>query len=102
MEDSFDTVDTETPEQRLDKRFGWHAGEGTFSQCFYCVHKHPHPPMKWNEVQGARSTCNAFPEGIPDDIRYNHFDHRRRFPGDGGVVFTPIPGEPPAPEPKPM
>ena len=31
--------------------------------------------------------CTAFPEGIPDAITEGLFDHRRAYPGDGGVRF---------------
>lgn len=34
-------------------------------------------------------SCTAFPEGIPDEIIRQGFDHRNEFPGDGGVRFTP-------------
>ncbi|MDT9692493.1 hypothetical protein Q5762_30025 [Streptomyces sp. P9(2023)] len=29
----------------------------------------------------------AFPDGIPGDISPGGFDHRRPYPGDGGVLF---------------
>jgi hypothetical protein len=92
----------ESPEQRFNQRFGWHEGEGNFSQCSYCIHKHTKPAIAWNEVQSVVNTCNAFPERIPDVILYNHFDHRQHFPGDGGVKFAPFPNAEPAPTPKPM
>lgn len=44
-------------------------------QCFSCL---------WFKGDG---TCDAFPEGIPFDIYVNQADHRKRYPGDGGVVF---------------
>jgi len=31
--------------------------------------------------------CDAFPEGIPDDIFLGGFDHRRPFDGDHGIRF---------------
>ncbi|MEU9999208.1 hypothetical protein [Streptomyces sp. NPDC050848] len=31
--------------------------------------------------------CAAFPESIPGDIAPGGFDHRRPYPGDGGVLF---------------
>ncbi len=39
--------------------------------------------------------CQAFPAGIPDEIRLGKFDHRQPFPGDNGVLFTPDPDERP-------
>lgn len=38
-------------------------------------------------------TCAAFPDGIPEPI-LNGFDHRRPFPGDGGVRFVRDPDKP--------
>jgi hypothetical protein len=37
-------------------------------------------------------SCEAFPEGIPDDVIRGGFDHRRRHAGDGGVRFEQRPG----------
>lgn len=31
--------------------------------------------------------CEAFPDGIPDEVLVDGFDHRLPFPGDGGVRF---------------
>ena len=31
--------------------------------------------------------CAAFPESVPRDIFPGGFDHRRPYPGDGGVMF---------------
>lgn len=33
--------------------------------------------------------CEAFPDRIPDPILLNEHDHRRPYPGDGGVLFEP-------------
>lgn len=40
-------------------------------------------------VDDSRATCAAFPGGIPDEILFEGFDHRKPFPGDGGIRFTP-------------
>jgi hypothetical protein len=34
--------------------------------------------------------CDAFPEGIPDEIILGGDKHRRAFPGDHGIQFEPI------------
>lgn len=34
-------------------------------------------------------TCAAFPDGIPDAILLDGFDHRRPFDGDGGIRYEP-------------
>jgi hypothetical protein len=36
---------------------------------------------------GVGFACAAFPDGIPDEIFVEGFDHRRAFPGDGGVLY---------------
>ena len=35
-------------------------------------------------------TCAAFPDGIPERITLEDFDHRRPYPGDGGTRYEPI------------
>lgn len=64
-------------------RFGWSATTGvSVSQCAFCVHKHR-----------TGATCDAFPNGIPDDILANAHDHRESFIGDHGIRFEPLPGQ---------
>jgi len=46
-------------------------------QCRYCVH------------QRRGRGCHAFPNGIPDEILGGDYDHRRPYPGDGGIQFEP-------------
>ena len=48
------------------------------TQCRDC--KHRIPP----------DACAAFPDGIPEKILTGKHDHRRPFPGDGGVRFEPV------------
>ena len=33
--------------------------------------------------------CEAFPQGIPDEIIRLGFDHRNEYPGDNGIRFVP-------------
>lgn len=43
--------------------------------CETCKHKHDGP------------TCEAFPQGIPEDILAGRNQHRDRYPGDGGTIW---------------
>lgn len=50
---------------------------GPAPMCFYCVH------LGVDRVPG----CAAFPDGIPDDILSNDFDHRNPHKGDHGIQY---------------
>lgn len=50
--------------------------------CFKCIHLH--------EIKNKFS-CDAFPDGIPQEIYTGLDDHRGPFPGDGGIRFRPKP-----------
>jgi len=50
--------------------------------CTYCKH------LK-NKKNLRTDACKAFPHGIPDEIFFDAFDHRKPFPGDNGVRFEP-------------
>jgi hypothetical protein len=49
------------------------------SQCAFCKH--------FDRTQPTRNVCNAFPNGIPDDILWNRQSHAEPVDGDGGIVF---------------
>jgi len=53
------------------------------SQCMICK----------NLLDGKPANCKAFPNGIPDEILHNKFDHRNAFLGDKGIQFDPEPGQ---------
>jgi hypothetical protein len=58
--------------------------------CMWCTRRHQ------ERVFGQPATCDAFPEGIPDEIWKSQFDHRNPHPGDQGLQFDPKePGDPP-------
>lgn len=50
-------------------------------QCERCKHIHYDKPG---------FTCDAFPDGIPGAILHGGHDHRKPFPGDGGIEFEPM------------
>lgn len=38
-----------------------------------------------------RPVCEAFPDGIPDEIAYGNNPHTQPFPGDNGIQFKEEP-----------
>lgn len=55
--------------------------------CFYC--------RRLFEGSGRTAvglSCEAFPDGIPRAILMMDHDHHRPYPGDGGLLFSPVPG----------
>ncbi len=52
------------------------------------------PPMcvdcaRLVDSPGKGLTCQAYPDGIPDEIVYGKWDHRLPKPGDRGLQFLP-------------
>ncbi len=52
------------------------------------------PPLCWsckryNATPMGLHTCEAFPDGIPEEILNWTFDHHNPHPGDGGKQFVP-------------
>ena len=53
---------------------------GPEPQCTRCKHLHP-PSGPFGYA------CDAFPDGIPEEIFVDGFDHTQPFPGDQGIRF---------------
>lgn len=47
------------------------------SQCSLCEH------------EGFKSTCEAFPDGIPKEILFNGILHNKSIEGDKGIIYKP-------------
>ena len=41
------------------------------------------------DMQGDGYSCEAFPDGIPEEIVMGEHDHHEPFEGDGGLKFVP-------------
>ena len=50
--------------------------------CIHCKHF-----QKYRE-DDRKFLCNAFPQGIPDEIVDAKFDHRKPHPNDNGIQFV--------------
>lgn len=49
--------------------------------CSFCIHYH----------RGEEDdTCDAFPDGIPDEIWRGDNDHKTPYPGDHGIQFEHV------------
>lgn len=61
-------------------------------QCLTC--EHFRSPLDAARPDAPEQTCDAFPdpERIPDDIWWNHRDHRDPAPGDHGIQWEPREG----------
>jgi hypothetical protein len=40
----------------------------------------------------SKDVCEAFPNGIPEDILRGRNDHRQTVAGDRGLTYNPLPG----------
>lgn len=55
-------------------------------QCLTCTRRH--------EIGAAsgRTTCDAYPAGVPWGILEGRIDHRQPYAGDHGLRYNPQPG----------
>jgi len=48
----------------------------------------------FGEEESEKNICDAFPDGIPDEIAYGNNNHSSHFPGQGNeIVFEKGPFE---------
>lgn len=53
--------------------------QGDFTLCVFCT--------RFNHDEQGIPFCEAFPDGIPNEILHEGYDHRQPFEGDGGILF---------------
>ncbi len=63
----------------------------TPSLCDSCSRAHPVVQKDVFDINPKR-TCQAFPGGIPDGIRFRGEDHRLPVPGDHGLQYETAEG----------
>lgn len=73
--------------------------KGTPPICYSCIHLHMEKP--WIELNRPLTSlwqaervpvCDAFPQGIPEDIFWGGQPHLEPREGDHGIQFEPQPG----------
>lgn len=63
---------------------------GPATQCASCTRWAS--PIDTGSDGAKLQTCTPFPDGIPLDIWFMRFDHRKPYPGDRGLLYEALPG----------
>lgn len=59
-------------------------------------HDSPCTDCRWLHWPESVMTCDAFPRGIPLEIRMGRHSHETKYPGDHGIRRRPLPPDVPA------
>lgn len=62
-------------------RWTYEIPKNAVKLCNDCKHRSKQWP---NEIK-----CDAFPDGIPDEVLFCDLDHRKPIDGDRGIQFEP-------------
>jgi hypothetical protein len=55
------------------------------SQCETCKHY-----LSWDDEPPVFHRCKAFPNGIPEEIFQNRYDHKEPYPNDNGIHWQEL------------
>lgn len=63
-------------------------------QCSRCKHLRwefiPRGPTDGSVEAAGVYGCAAYPDGVPNVITQDEYDHRERYEGDHGILWEPI------------
>jgi hypothetical protein len=69
------------PGRPIPERFVGRVEDLVRASCVSCARKARGP------------ICEAYPDGIPEEILNGKVDHKTPFPGDNGLVYLPVRSE---------
>ena len=53
-------------------------------QCIDCIH------LVESSIKEGHLKCKAFPNGVPETIQTNEYNHRKAYNGDHGLQYEKI------------